>query len=84
LGAIFRWILTAIRDWLNGQIDPQWRAKQEQLQQDAAAHQRKEKVVKEEIAEAEKHEAATEAERVKENERIDAADNLKDVWGFPK
>lgn len=83
LSVFFKWLATAARDWLNGYLNPNWKADQEQLQQDAAAHQRKEKVVKEEIAEVDKHEAATEAERVKENTRVDEATDLKNLW-FPK
>lgn len=40
LGTILRWFATAVRDWLNGYIDADWKVKQESLQRDAAALQR--------------------------------------------
>lgn len=97
MGAIIRWILVAIRDFLNGKIDAEWKAKQEQIQQDAAAHQRQhdqteaeiqvieERVVQREteIAANEVKELEIETERVVENERIEKTTSLKDLW-FPE
>lgn len=96
MGAIIRWILIAIRDFLNGQIDAEWKAKQEQLQQDAAAHQRQHaqteaenQVIEErveqretEIVANEVKELEIETKRVAENERIEKTTSLKDLW-FP-
>lgn len=76
---ILKWIATTIRNWLNGYIDSEWKAKQEELQRDAAAFQRQRQIVKAETVEIDKHEAVTEQNRVIENERIDKAESIEDV-----
>jgi len=83
MSVIWKFLMALLRDFANGQIDPDWKAKQEQQQRDAAAFQRQAQVTKAEITEIDKHEAVTEQNRVTENERIDKADSLKDLW-FPK
>lgn len=97
MGAIIRWILVAIRDFLNSRIDPEWKAKQEQLEKDDVAHKEQhaqteaenhvieERVVQREteIAANEVKELEIETKRVAENERIEKTTSLKDLW-FPE
>lgn len=94
---ILRWLATALRDWLNGYIDPGWKLKQDKLQRDAAAFQRQHAETEKVNAEIDKRVAVNDAaivvdeakavesetRRVVESERIEHADNLKELW-FPK
>src|SRR6185295_11405483 len=97
MGTILRWIAAALRDWLNSYINPNWKAEQEQLQKDAAAHQRAHAETEKQNAELEKHvdqrdkeiaqneKLAEESEqrRVDESKRVDGTTTLKDLW-FPE
>lgn len=91
MGALLKWLATVLRDWLNGYISPTWKADQEQLQKDAAAFQRYEARVIAEAAEIgmvikkrEVEAAKLEQERLKEKERIEKAESIEDVLGFPR
>lgn len=91
MGTLLKWLATVLRDWLNGYINPNWKADQEQLQKDAAAHQRREAEVKTETAvidegikKREVEAAKLEQERLKEKERIEKAESIEDVLGYSK
>lgn len=97
MGGLLKWIAGAIRDWLNGYLDPEWKQKQadlglavksqveqhaETVKENAAIDARVEQRDAE-IAADEKLATESEARRVTESERIEKADDLKDLW-FPK
>lgn len=72
MSVFLKWLATALRDWLNGYISPTWKADQEKLQQDAAAHQRQHKqtgvenaAIEQGVVESERQIAKDQAEVIK-------------------